>query len=65
MVTFCILKRSKHAKIVVFKVTSEVYSSVFRTFVDIFGNYVQKSSESCWKSLAVAGTFPEIPVMER
>ena len=41
------------------------YSSVFRTFVDIFGNYVQKSSESCWKSLAVAGTFAEIPVMER
>ena len=40
------------------------YSNVFRTSVDIFGN-VQKSSESCWKSLEVAGTFPEIPVMTR
>ena len=32
--------------------------------MDIFGN-VQKFSESCWKCLEVARTFPEIPVMTK
>ena len=39
-------------------------SKVVRISLDIFGN-VQKSSENGWKSLEVARTFSEIPVMMR
>ena len=50
--------------IVIFSVASEECSNIFGTPGDIFGE-VPKSLESCRKSLKVAGTFPEIPVITR
>ena len=59
-VLFCVLTKLKHAKIVVFKITSEV----LKRLRNIFGN-VRKSSESRRKSAEVAGTFLETLVMTR
>ena len=65
-VLFCVLKKSKHAKISVnFWIASEVLKHLRNICGHLIFSNVWKSLEIRWKSSEVTRTFPEISVMTR